>query len=123
MSSMNTGVVKFYDRQRGFGFITPSAGGADIFVHFTGLCDRGAYPPDAGDAVTYKIGSGRRGRKAIQVRTVAVAAGAVAPVSGGRAVTESVAGSCPCAGEPVVGESTVPADSVAPGALRQGRSR
>jgi CspA family cold shock protein len=34
---MRTGTVRCYDQQRGFGFIHPDDGGADIFVHFTAL--------------------------------------------------------------------------------------
>ncbi|WP_218027358.1 cold-shock protein [Nocardia vaccinii] len=81
--SMSTGIVKFYDRQRGFGFITPTGGGPDIFVHFTGLRDKGAYPPAAGDTVAYEVGSGRQGVKAVQVRIVTVATEAAADVEFG----------------------------------------
>jgi hypothetical protein len=37
---MPTGVVKYYKEERGFGFITPDAGGADIFVHIH-CCENG----------------------------------------------------------------------------------
>jgi len=35
--SMNTGIVKFYNEEKRFGFITPSEGGKDIFVHSNGV--------------------------------------------------------------------------------------
>ena len=36
---MQEGTVKFFNETKGFGFITPSAGGQDIFVHVSGLID------------------------------------------------------------------------------------
>ncbi|HEY3547037.1 MAG TPA: cold shock domain-containing protein, partial [Propionicimonas sp.] len=46
------GVVARYDAERGFGFITPDAGGADLFVHVSVL--RGAEGLQEGDRVQYK---------------------------------------------------------------------
>lgn len=39
MSDRVAGVVKFFNEEKGFGFITPELGGKDIFVHRTGLAD------------------------------------------------------------------------------------
>jgi len=59
------GVVARYDAERGFGFITPDAGGADLFVHVSVL--RGAEALQEGDRVQYKVRQGDRGPQADHV--------------------------------------------------------
>jgi CspA family cold shock protein len=59
------GVVARYDAERGFGFITPDAGGADLFVHVSVL--RGAEELLEGDRVRYKVRQGERGPQADRV--------------------------------------------------------
>uniref|UniRef100_A0A3Q2WWK7 Calcium regulated heat stable protein 1 n=1 Tax=Haplochromis burtoni TaxID=8153 RepID=A0A3Q2WWK7_HAPBU len=48
-----TGVCKYFSRSKGHGFITPSDGGADIFVHISDI--EGEYVPVEGDEVSYKV--------------------------------------------------------------------
>ncbi len=62
---METGKVKFFNEEKGFGFITPDNGGQDIFVHVTGVV--GGTLAD-NDAVEYEIGEGRKGPCAVQVQ-------------------------------------------------------
>lgn len=62
------GVVARYDAERGFGFITPDAGGADLFVHVSVV--RGADPLEEGDRVRYKIRQSDRGPQADDVQRV-----------------------------------------------------
>ena len=56
------GVVARYDAERGFGFITPDAGGPDLFVHVSVV--RGAEPLTAGDRVRYGVRQSDRGAQA-----------------------------------------------------------
>ncbi|HAP96642.1 cold-shock protein [Sphingobacterium lactis] len=58
------GTVKFFNETKGFGFITPSNGGADVFVHVTGLVDK----VRENDSVTFEIENGRKGVNAVNVR-------------------------------------------------------
>jgi CspA family cold shock protein len=62
------GVVARYDADRGFGFITPDAGGADLFVHLSVL--GGAEPLRKGERVRYKIRQSDRGPQADHVERV-----------------------------------------------------
>jgi len=55
---MEKGTVKFYNETKGFGFITPDAGGADVFVHATGL--KGDIKD--GDKVSYSLAEGKNGK-------------------------------------------------------------
>lgn len=59
------GVVARYDADRGFGFITPDAGGADLFVHASVV--RGSEPLEAGDRVRYSVRQSDRGAQADRV--------------------------------------------------------
>lgn len=61
---MNEGTVKFFNETKGFGFITPSNGGADIFVHTTGLMSN----IRENDVVTYDVENGKKGLNATNVR-------------------------------------------------------
>ncbi len=54
---MQQGTVKFYNDQKGFGFIIPDAGGDEIFFHVSN-CSVG-YLPQQNDVVTYEQGQGR----------------------------------------------------------------
>ena len=56
---MATGKVKFFNDEKGFGFITPDDGGKDIFVHISGI--NGQAQLADGDAVEYEVGEGRKG--------------------------------------------------------------
>jgi len=61
---MSTGTIKFFNVTKGFGFITPEDGSADLFVHITGL-DTNSYKdwqlPQEGDRVSYEVIEGQKG--------------------------------------------------------------
>jgi len=59
---MNTGTVKFYNDQKGFGFIQPDDGGKDVFVHATALEQAGIRSLNEGDKVTFVLEDDKRGR-------------------------------------------------------------
>ncbi len=61
---MEKGTVKFFNHLKGFGFITPLNGGADVFVHSSGLVS----PVNENDLVTYDVEDGRKGPNAVNVQ-------------------------------------------------------
>lgn len=52
---MNTGVVKWFNAHKGFGFIQPAAGGADVFVHITAVERAGLRGLAEGQKISYEI--------------------------------------------------------------------
>jgi CspA family cold shock protein len=61
---MQQGTVKFFNETKGFGFIQPSDGSQDLFVHMSGLVDN----IRENDRVTYDVTQGRNGLNATNVR-------------------------------------------------------
>ncbi len=60
---MDTGTVKFYNDQKGFGFIAPDNGGKDVFVHATALERAGIRGLSEGQKVSYDTEEDRRSGK------------------------------------------------------------
>ena len=60
---MHTGIVKWFNGRKGFGFIEPEDGGNDVFVHVTALKDSGIKFLNEGDKVSYELVE-NRGRMA-----------------------------------------------------------
>lgn len=63
---MNKGTVKWFNAQKGFGFIC-GEDGEDIFVHFSGLAMDGFKSLDEGQSVTFDTAQGNRGLQAVNV--------------------------------------------------------
>lgn len=67
---MATGTVKFFNSEKGFGFITPEEGGNDVFVHYSAIQSQGFRSLDEGQRVEYEVGEGRKGPEAQNVKVV-----------------------------------------------------
>ena len=63
---MNKGTVKWFNAEKGYGFIT-GEDGADVFVHFSAIQGEGFKSLDEGQAVTYDLTEGARGMQAANV--------------------------------------------------------
>lgn len=65
---MNKGTVKWFNSQKGFGFITNGANNEDVFVHFSGIAVDGFKNLEEGQSVTFDTTQGNKGLQAINVR-------------------------------------------------------
>jgi CspA family cold shock protein len=61
---METGTVKFFNEEKGFGFITPANGGKEVFVHSSGLIEK----VRQNDTVVFEMADGKKGPNAVNVR-------------------------------------------------------
>ena len=64
---MNTGTVKWFNAEKGYGFITPDEGGKDLFVHHSEIQTSGFASLEDGQSVTYEVGESPKGPCATQV--------------------------------------------------------
>ncbi|MGY1595151.1 cold-shock protein [Geodermatophilus sp. SYSU D00708] len=63
--------MKWFNAEKGFGFIEPDDGGPDVFVHFSAIADRGGYRSlDEGQRVEFETTQGQRGPQAEDVSAV-----------------------------------------------------
>ena len=77
--SRTTGTVKWFNAEKGYGFITPDSGGKDCFVHFSAIQGGGYKSLDEGERVEFEIGQGQKGPQAENVTRL----GGGTPSSGG----------------------------------------
>ncbi|MDT2795920.1 cold-shock protein [Enterococcus cecorum] len=63
---MQTGTVKWFNAEKGFGFIT-GEDGKDVFVHFSAIQSDGFKTLEEGQSVTFNVGEGQRGPQATNV--------------------------------------------------------
>jgi CspA family cold shock protein len=65
---MPQGTVKWFNDQKGFGFITVEDGGKDVFVHHSGIEGSGFKSLAEGDRVSFEIEQGAKGPSAVKVK-------------------------------------------------------
>ncbi len=67
---MATGTVKFFNSEKGFGFITPSTGEKDVFVHYSNVVGGGYKSLEEGQQVKFDVAEGRKGLEAQNVTII-----------------------------------------------------
>ena len=67
---MPTGTVKWFNTQKGYGFIVPDGGGDDAFVHITAVERAGLSTLNEGQKVEYELTQGRNGKHAADNLTI-----------------------------------------------------
>ena len=65
---MATGTVKWFNEAKGFGFITPTDGGEDLFAHFSAIQGSGYKTLKEGQAVSFDVTTGPKGKQAGNIR-------------------------------------------------------
>ena len=67
---MAQGTVKWFNSEKGYGFIAPSDGSADVFVHYSAIAGDGYKTLDEGASVEFEVTQGQKGPQAENVRAV-----------------------------------------------------
>lgn len=66
---MASGTVKWFNEEKGFGFIAPDGGGPDVFVHYSGIEGSGFRALEEHQRVQFEVTQGQKGPQAVSVRT------------------------------------------------------
>lgn len=67
---MATGIVKWFNDQKGYGFITPDGGGEDLFAHFSAIAGKGFKSLKENQRVDFEVTTGPKGKQASNIRPV-----------------------------------------------------
>ena len=67
---MATGTVKWFNAEKGYGFITPDGGGSDVFAHYSAIDATGFRTLDENQRVEFEIAQGPKGPQAAQIRSI-----------------------------------------------------
>jgi len=67
---MAQGTVKWFNEDKGYGFITPDGGGDDLFVHYSTIAGEGFRSLEEGAKVSYEVARGKKGMQAENVTVV-----------------------------------------------------
>ena len=67
---MATGTVKWFNAEKGFGFIAPDDGGADVFAHFSAIASSGYRSLDENQKVEFEVAQGPKGPQAENIRPI-----------------------------------------------------
>jgi CspA family cold shock protein len=67
---MSQGTVKWFNAEKGFGFITPDGGGADVFAHYSAIASSGYRSLDENQRVEFEITQGPKGPQAANIRAL-----------------------------------------------------
>ncbi len=68
--TMATGTVKWFNAEKGYGFIAPSDGSADLFVHYSEIQGSGFRTLEENQQVEFEVGEGQKGPQAQQVNVI-----------------------------------------------------
>jgi CspA family cold shock protein len=67
---LSVGTVKWFNAEKGFGFITPDGGGADVFAHYSAIASSGYRSLDENQRVEFDITQGPKGPQAANIRAL-----------------------------------------------------
>ena len=67
---MATGTVKWFNAEKGFGFISPEVGSADVFAHYSAIATSGYRSLDENQKVEFEVAQGPKGPQAENIRPI-----------------------------------------------------